>query len=58
MCSTQGTLALTKIQRGNSQGKKHIGRTRRRWEGDIVMDFKYKIVEVVDWSRVVRGRDF
>jgi hypothetical protein len=43
---------------GKPEGKKHCGRSRRRWKYDIKIDLKEIVLEGVDWIRVaqVRGR--
>jgi hypothetical protein len=34
---------------GNPERKREVGKPERRWEGNIRMDLKEKVWDVVDW---------
>jgi len=36
------------------EGKRQLGRPRRKWEGNITMDFRKTGWEVVNWFRLSR----
>jgi len=40
-----------------SEGKRLLGRPRRRWEDDIEMDIKEIRLGAVDWTDLVQYRD-
>jgi hypothetical protein len=42
---------------GKPEGKKPIGRLRRRWEDNIRMDLRETGWERVDWMHPVQDRD-
>jgi hypothetical protein len=42
---------------GKSEGKKPLGRPRRRWEDNIKMDLREIGLEGVNWIRLAKGRD-
>jgi hypothetical protein len=42
---------------GKPQGKKLLGRPRRKWVENIKMDLKERGLEGVDWISVARKRD-
>jgi hypothetical protein len=41
---------------GNSEGKRPLGRPRRRWEDYIAMDLNEMGWKVVDWINVIQSR--
>jgi ribosome biogenesis protein Nip4 len=47
----------TKFLVWKPEGKRPLGRPRRRWENDIRMDLRKIGLEVMDWSHVVQVRD-
>jgi hypothetical protein len=46
-----------KVLVGNPEGKRPLGRPRRRWEDGIRMDLGEIGVEGVDWIRLAQDRD-
>jgi hypothetical protein len=57
-CSTYGdTRNSYKILVGNIEGRRLLGRPRRRWEDNIVMDLREIRWEGVDWMHVDQDRD-
>jgi hypothetical protein len=42
---------------GNPEGKRQLGRPRRRWE-DIIMDLGETGWKVMDWIHVAHDRDY
>jgi hypothetical protein len=42
---------------GNPEGKKPLGRPRRRWEGNIKMDLQEVGCGDMDWIELARDRD-
>ena len=42
---------------GKSEGKRLLGRPRRRWEDNIKMDFQEMGFRVVDWIRLAQDKD-
>jgi hypothetical protein len=46
-----------KILVGKPEGKKLLGRLRRRWEDSIKIDLMETGLEVVDWIHLARDRD-
>jgi len=47
----------TKFLVWKPEGKRPLGRPRRRWENDIRMDLRKIGLEVMDWMHVVQVRD-
>jgi hypothetical protein len=41
---------------GNPEGKRSLGRPRRRWEYNIGMDLREVGWEVVDWMHLAQDR--
>jgi hypothetical protein len=41
---------------GKPEGKKLVGRSRRRWENNIIMDLRDIGWEVVDWIHLAQNR--
>jgi hypothetical protein len=46
-----------KVLGGNPEGKRPLGRPRRRWEDGIRMDLREIALGVVDWIRLSQDRD-
>ena len=42
---------------GKPEGKRPLGRPRRRWEDNIKMDFKEVGCGSMDWFELAEGRD-
>jgi hypothetical protein len=42
---------------GNPEGKRRLGRPRRRWEDNIRIDFRKIELEAVDWLHLAQDRD-
>jgi len=42
---------------GKPEGKRQMGRPRRRWEGNIKMDFQEVGCGVMDWIKLAQDRD-
>jgi hypothetical protein len=40
-----------------SEGKKPLGRSRRRWEDNVKMDLTATVMEGVDWIHLAQDRD-
>jgi hypothetical protein len=47
-----------KVLVGKPEGKRPLGRPRRRWEDGIRMDLSKIGLGVVDWTRLARDRDW
>jgi hypothetical protein len=45
-----------KVLAGNPEGKRPLGRPRRRWEDGMRMDLRETGVWVVDWIRLSQDR--
>ena len=52
-----GERGVYKVLVGKPEGKKPLGRPRRRWEDDIKMDLQEVKCGVVDWIELAQGRD-
>jgi hypothetical protein len=39
------------------EGKRPLGRPRRRWEDNIKMDFQEVVCEGMEWIELAQGRD-
>jgi hypothetical protein len=46
-----------KVLVGKPEGKRPLGRPRRRWEGRIIMDQREIGLGGVDWIRLAQNRD-
>jgi hypothetical protein len=46
-----------KVLVGKPEGKRPLGRPRRKWEDGIRMDLREIGLEGVDWIRLVQDRD-
>jgi hypothetical protein len=42
---------------GKSEGKRTLGRSRRRWEDNIKVDLQEIGCGCIDWIKVAQGRD-
>ena len=42
---------------GKPEGKRPLGRPRRRWEDNIKMDLQEVVFRGVDWIRLAQDRD-
>jgi hypothetical protein len=47
-----------KVLVGNPEGKKPLGRPRRRWEDEIRIDLREIGLGGVDWIRLAQDRDW
>jgi hypothetical protein len=48
---------LYKVLVGKPEGKRPLGRPRRRWEDGIRMDLREIVLGGVDWIRLSQDRD-
>jgi hypothetical protein len=48
---------VCKVLVGKHEGKRPLGRQRRRWENEIRMDLRNIGLWGVDWIRLVQDRD-
>jgi hypothetical protein len=48
---------LYKVLVGKPEGKRPLGRPRRRWEDGIRMDLREISLRGVDWIRLAQNRD-
>jgi hypothetical protein len=46
-----------RVLMGKPEGKRPLGRPRRRWENGIRMDLTEIGWEIVDWIQLAQGRD-
>ena len=46
-----------KVMVGKPEGKRPLGRPRRRWEDNILMDLQEVGLRYEDWTRLVQDRD-
>jgi hypothetical protein len=57
-CSTHGEKkSAYRILVGKPEGKRPLGRPRRRWEDNIKMDIREIGLGGVDWNYLVQDRD-
>jgi hypothetical protein len=56
-CSAYGEEAYTGVLVGKPEGKKPLGRPRRRWEDNIKMDLQEVECEGMDWIELAQDRD-
>jgi hypothetical protein len=47
-----------KVLVGKPEGKRPLGRPRRRWEDEIIMDLRESGLGGVDWIRLAQDRDW
>jgi hypothetical protein len=57
MASMGGDRKVYKVLVGKSEGKRPLGRPRRRWEDVIRMDLRETGLGDVDWIRLAQDRD-
>jgi hypothetical protein len=58
-CGTHGRGEKSyKVLVGKPEGKRPLGRPRRRWEDGIRMDLREIGLGVVDWMRLAQDRDW
>jgi hypothetical protein len=57
MSVTSGMHGVYKILIGKPEGKRPLGRYRRRWEDNIRMDLREIWWEGVDWMHVIQNKD-
>jgi hypothetical protein len=50
-------IKVYKVLVGKPEGKRRLGRTRRRWEDGIRMDLRETGLGGVDWIRLAQDRD-
>jgi hypothetical protein len=48
---------LNKLLWGKPEGKRPLGRSRRRWEDNINMDLQVMSCRGMDWIELVQDRD-
>jgi hypothetical protein len=46
-----------KVLVGKPEGKRPLGRPRRRWEDGIIMDLRETVLWGMDWIRLAQDRD-
>jgi hypothetical protein len=57
-CSTMGEgIGAYRILVGTPEGRRPLGRPRRRWENNIKMDFQEVGWEGMDWIDMAQDRD-
>ena len=49
--------AVSRVLVGKPDGKRPLGKSRRRWEDDIKMDLQYVGCGDMDWIELAQGRD-
>jgi hypothetical protein len=53
----EGERKVYKVLVGKPEGKRPLGRPRRRWENGVSMDLREIGLGVVDWIRLAQERD-
>jgi hypothetical protein len=57
-CSTYGRdEKCVHILVGNPEGKRPLGKPRRRWEDNIRMDLGEIVWEIIGWIHLIQDRD-
>jgi hypothetical protein len=56
-CSVYGGEAYIRFLVGKPEGKRPLGRNRRRWEDNIKMDLQEVECGVMDWINLAQNRD-
>ena len=57
-CGKYGGRDVHKVLVGKLQGKRPLGRTRRRWEDNINMDLEEVARGCGDWMELAEDRDW
>jgi hypothetical protein len=56
-CGTHGEgRGVYRVLVGRTEGKRPLGRPRRRWEDNIKMDFKEIGIDEANWIQLARDR--
>jgi len=50
-------IGVYRVLVGRPEGKRPLGRPRRRWEDNIKMDLQEVGCEVMDWIELAQNRD-
>jgi hypothetical protein len=56
ICSTHGGRNLYRVLVGKHEGKRPLGRPRRRWEDNIKMDLRERGIDGANWIRLTQVR--
>jgi hypothetical protein len=48
---------VNRVLVGKPEGKRPLGRSRRRWEGNIKMDIQEVVCVSVDWFELAQNRE-
>jgi len=56
-CSTCGGIGVYRVLVGKPEGKRPLGRPRRRWEDNIEMDLQEERCGGMDWIDLAQDRD-
>jgi hypothetical protein len=56
-CSTNGEKNNYRVLAGKPEGKRPVGRQRRRWVDNIKIDLTEKGWDGMDWIDLAQGRD-
>jgi hypothetical protein len=57
MYGGEESRSVYRVLVGKSEGKRALGRSRRRWEDNIKMDFQEVGCGGMDWIELARDRD-
>ena len=57
MARMEGRRGVHKVLVGKPEGKRPLGRPRRRWEDNIKMDFREVGRSCVDWMELAQDRN-
>jgi hypothetical protein len=55
-CGTHGGRGVYRVLVGKPEGKKPLGRPRRRWEDNIKMDLREIGIDGENWIRLAQDR--
>jgi hypothetical protein len=50
-------IGVCRVLVGNYEGKRPLGRSRRRWQDDVKMDLQLVVWRVMNWIDVGQDRD-